>query len=500
MNSTEKQTTDSSVSNQLLRTNRYVGTMILVMDFMLILGYLVELAKGGRPASYIFTFIGIVLGTLLLSFSYYLLNKTSPYVKYAIISGFFIVYTFAHLTSSRQITFVYIFPVLVLFVLYFDMKFMIFASIVTVSINTLQIILDVMAGHSSSAETTEYTIQMFLILAFAYSICKATSLATQFNREKVAQVEKQQALQKDILDDVLNIAETVTKDADIMNVLMKELEEEITIIEKSVEDISFGNQTNTENIEQQTLMTENIQSSIEQTKQITEDIVKSAEKSMVAVEAGKESIISLKEHSSLINHTNLLVTDSMKDLIQNTKEVESITEKIFSISNQTNLLALNASIESARAGEAGKGFAVVADQIRILAEQTKSLTQNISSIMSTLNQNAIAAGNSVEDVVKATDKQTEIIDNTQSNFHDIEDKMNYLSDRIKKIDQSVSDLLVANNTIVESISKISAVSQEITANTIESSSLVHDNREKTAKAYNLTNEIMETSKQVNKYL
>ena len=99
-----------------------------------------------------------------------------------------------------------------------------------------------------------------------------------------------------------------------------------------------------------------------------------------------------------------------------------------------------------------------------------------------------------------TEKQTEIIQNTQNNFRDIEDKMIYLSQRIQKIDESVSDLLVANNTIVESISKISAVSEEITANTIESSSLVHENREKTAKAYTLTNEIMETSKKVNKYL
>lgn len=59
------------------------------------------------------------------------------------------------------------------------------------------------------------------------------------------------------------------------------------------------------------------------------------------------------------------------------KSVEDITAEIFSISNQTNLLALNASIESARAGEAGKGFAVVADEIRVLADETRKLTEGI---------------------------------------------------------------------------------------------------------------------------
>jgi len=101
---------------------------------------------------------------------------------------------------------------------------------------------------------------------------------------------------------------------------------------------------------------------------------------------GDTAVVNAVEKINEIKDTTKLTAVSVKTLEEKSWQIGEILDVISGIANQTNLLALNAAIEAARAGVYGRGFAVVAEEVRKLAEQSQTATDEIGSIIGKIKQ------------------------------------------------------------------------------------------------------------------
>ncbi|MBR6294150.1 MAG: methyl-accepting chemotaxis protein [Lachnospiraceae bacterium] len=198
------------------------------------------------------------------------------------------------------------------------------------------------------------------------------------------------------------------------------------------------------------------------------DIVnKLSEMTQSAQKAEKYADDMSKSSSEVAGNFDGLITaikDSMDQLMQVTREIESVGTSvdsvieaaniIDSIANQTNLLALNASIEAARAGEAGRGFAVVAEEIGNLAAQSNSSASSIKNIMSELKgqtSEAIKMVSRLNVVMHEQEKTStvsreslaslfEVVDETRKSFVLVRDGASAIQSVCEKLNETISEL------------------------------------------------------------
>jgi len=169
----------------------------------------------------------------------------------------------------------------------------------------------------------------------------------------------------------------------------------------------------------------------------------------------------LKEKSRNVEQQSQVTVEATKAVINKVEEVQKIVGSIMSIAKQTNLLALNASIEAARAGDAGKGFAVVANDVRELAAETNTASTEITGIINELVEDVQKAMSSIDDTVNSVSEQNQMIQTVGENFDSINDNVTEMLSKFAEIGEGMKSIAASTTEINDSISNLSATSEEV---------------------------------------
>lgn len=462
------------------KENRTINRGIMqgwtIISVILFLAYVVEVVKGNRTAGYFAVFAVLLVAPLAVAWTIYHKKPASDKIKYFCAVFYGILYVFVLLTGVTPMVFSYSLPVLYMLMLCNDEKLLRWLAVGNITANIASIIIQITVDHKSPDEyMTEWEIQLaaaILCSIFAYLACRISS---KLYAARMEVMQESETKLENILDKVTEVTGGVAEDTKLLVDKLVELETASNKTASAMEEIVTGSTQSTEMVERQLHMTSDIQAIIDYTGNLTERISGSVGETNAKVHTGIENMRKLSESAKGVEENSKQVIAHMEMLRETTTQVQGIIEIISGIASQTNLLALNASIEAARAGDAGRGFAVVAEEINGLANQTKESTQNIAQMVGMLRDKAQEASAAVARMAQLNEQQNGIIFETEADFGVISSAVENVKRDTDEEKEQIGKLLLANAQIVESIQTISAVSEEVMANTTQTQEVTEQN-------------------------
>ncbi len=269
----------------------------------------------------------------------------------------------------------------------------------------------------------------------------------------VTEVRKQEALRDEMTKKLTGVAGNLNSSAQGLSSTAEQLTngaEQATNLSTSVSAAAEEMSANMNGVSASTeQVTANVRSVAAAIEEMTASIAEVAQNAERAAGVAQEAAQLTESSSAKIGQLGTAAT-----------EIGKVIEVIQDIAEQTNLLALNATIEAARAGEAGKGFAVVATEVKELAKQTATATDDIRS--------------RIEAIQAATNEAVQAIGEIEAVIRNVNDVSRTIASAVEEqrittteISRNVAETTQAVDTVSRSIAESATASREITQNMVK---------------------------------
>ncbi|MDO5136811.1 MAG: hypothetical protein Q4D55_12210, partial [Eubacteriales bacterium] len=135
----------------------------LLVAGILTVAYTMEVLKGQRSIRYLTSFLLITDVSPIAAWLYDMKKPGREKMRYFISIGYFFMYLFVMLTANTKLSFCYILPLLLVTVLYNDVKMTAGISICTMALNVALVGKDLLLGKIDLENSKDYEIQIALL-------------------------------------------------------------------------------------------------------------------------------------------------------------------------------------------------------------------------------------------------------------------------------------------------------------------------------------------------
>ena len=205
-------------------------------------------------------------------------------------------------------------------------------------------------------------------------------------------------------------------------------------------------------VEQVTVSIAHVSEGAQEALRISKDSSERSERSGEIIQRAAEEMMG-------IANTARQTSSSIENLGEQSNQISVIVNVIKEIADQTNLLALNAAIEAARAGEQGRGFAVVADEVRKLAERTAKSTQEITNMITVIQNSSRVAVSEMAAMVNQVDDGVALAKQAGEAIVQIKMESGDVTRTVGDISSALTEQSKASHDIAVQIEKVSQMTE-----------------------------------------
>lgn len=436
----------------------------ITMSIFLALPHLKIFIDGKVSSLYFAGFCIFLFAPLIFGIVAYLRSKDSLRIRYYLILGYVVFYSFIAYTTTNIFHLVFIIPMIAVLQVYQDSRLMARTVLGVSIILAISSFINVVVRKKATEQDSKVFVMILCILAltFVFSYL-STSVITQVANARLNELDTEHnkilkimnktketvALINIFMDGVLDYSNKIIEDSNTCATSMNEMLNGSSVLSNSIdEQVSLVSMISDLSIKSDTLFKE-ISSEFN-------NIVNSTTE-------GSEKASELQSIANKSRGIGDITIENMSKLVKNAKEIKAILDIISEISSQTHLLSLNASIEAARAGQHGRGFSIVASEIGVLSNQTNDAISNIESILKDLENQISLVDNSVSSLVEANNNQHSISNEVSDLFFSLKKDIDKASNLVELQTKQSSEIFNRNTELNESVQNESAFSEELSA-------------------------------------